>query len=75
MLPQRFAVCARLSPIALNASPEGNYGGAESLCRETGQISPAYLSCLPDPDGAEKKEAVQKPSRKRRTLEPESQSI
>lgn len=34
--------------VALNASPEGNYGGAESLCGEKGQISPAYL-CAPSP--------------------------
>lgn len=73
--PSVADVCARLSPVALNVSPEGNYGGAESLCREKGQISPAYLCSPPRSWWGRKGGSLRKPSRKRRTIKPESQSI
>lgn len=68
--PSVAALCARLSPVALNASPEGNYLGAESLCREKGQISPAYLSSPPRSWWGRKGGSLRKPSRKRRTINP-----
>lgn len=73
--PSVAALCARLSPVALNVSPEGNYLGAESLCREKGQISPAYLYSPPRSWWGRKGGSLRKPSRKRRTIKPESQSI
>lgn len=73
--PSLAALCARLSPVALNASPEGNYLGAESLCREKGLILPAYLSSPPRSWWVRKGGSLWKPSRKRRMIKPESQSI